>query len=96
MKELIDYQQFCGIMPQTMSTMNNGIPQMTPVELKQKLDAGDDIFVLDVREPHEFQIAQIGGHLIPARRPAEAGWRTGPEQGNRGALQDGRPQPKSR
>ncbi len=64
-KELIDYQQFCGIMPQTMSTMNNGIPQMTPVELKQKLDAGDDIFVLDVREPHEFQIAQIGGHLIP-------------------------------
>jgi adenylyltransferase/sulfurtransferase len=29
------------------------------------LDAGDDLFVLDVREPHEYQICNIGGHLIP-------------------------------
>ena len=34
-------------------------------ELKQRLDAGEDIFVLDVREPHEYQICNIGGHLIP-------------------------------
>jgi adenylyltransferase/sulfurtransferase len=34
-------------------------------ELKRRLDAGEDIYVLDVREPHEYQIANIGGHLIP-------------------------------
>ena len=45
--------------------MKNGIPQMTPTELKQRLDAGADIFVLDVREPFEYQIANIGGTLIP-------------------------------
>jgi adenylyltransferase/sulfurtransferase len=38
---------------------------MTVEELKQRLDRGDDLFVLDVREPHEHQIANIGGHLIP-------------------------------
>jgi adenylyltransferase/sulfurtransferase len=43
----------------------NGIPQMSVTELKQKLDAGEDVFILDVREPYEYQIAQIGGHLIP-------------------------------
>ena len=34
-------------------------------ELKRRQDAGDDIFVLDVREPHEYQISNLGGHLIP-------------------------------
>jgi len=38
---------------------------MTVEELKQRLDRGDDLFVLDVREPHEYQICNIGGHLIP-------------------------------
>jgi adenylyltransferase/sulfurtransferase len=38
---------------------------MTVQELKQRRDAGEDIFVLDVREPHEYQIANIGGTLIP-------------------------------
>ena len=38
---------------------------MTVEELKQRLDRGDDLFVLDVREPNEYQIANIGGHLIP-------------------------------
>jgi len=45
--------------------LNNAIPQMTVQELKQRRDAGEDIFVLDVREPHEYQIASIGGTLIP-------------------------------
>jgi adenylyltransferase/sulfurtransferase len=35
------------------------------VELKRKLDAKEDIFVLDVREPHEVPIANIGAPLIP-------------------------------
>ena len=38
---------------------------MTVEELKQRLERGDDLFVLDVREPHEYQICNIGGHLIP-------------------------------
>ena len=45
--------------------MINGIPQMTVQELKQRRDAGEVIFVLDVREPHEYQFANIGGTLIP-------------------------------
>lgn len=45
--------------------MSNGIPQMTVQQLKQRMDAGEDLFILDVREPYEFQIANIGGKLIP-------------------------------
>lgn len=45
--------------------MTNAIPQMTVQELKQRRDAGEDIFILDVREPYEYQIANIGGTLIP-------------------------------
>jgi len=45
--------------------LTNAIPQMTVQELKQRRDAGEDIFLLDVREPHEYQIANIGGTLIP-------------------------------
>ena len=65
--KLIDYQQFCGIVPETKqeNAVKNGIPQMTVKELKQRLDAGEDVFVLDVREPYEYQIANIGAKLIP-------------------------------
>jgi molybdopterin/thiamine biosynthesis adenylyltransferase/rhodanese-related sulfurtransferase len=64
--KLIDYQQFCGIIPEAkVAAEKNGIPQMSVTELKQKLDAGEDVFILDVREPYEYQIAQIGGYLIP-------------------------------
>jgi adenylyltransferase/sulfurtransferase len=45
--------------------LTNAIPQMTVQELKQRRDAGEDIFILDVREPYEYQIANIGGTLIP-------------------------------
>jgi molybdopterin/thiamine biosynthesis adenylyltransferase/rhodanese-related sulfurtransferase len=65
-KKLIDYQQFCGITPEPKAApVQNGIPQITPKELKQRLDAGENIFVLDVREPHEYQIVNIGAPLIP-------------------------------
>jgi len=54
---------------------NNGIPQITVLELKQRLDAGENLMILDVREPFEYQIANIGGTLIPQnevpRRMAE-------------------------
>jgi adenylyltransferase/sulfurtransferase len=78
--ELIDYQQFCGIAPEPKAELvnerpvQNGIPQITPKELKQKLDSGENIFVLDVREPHEYQIANLGAKLIPLNDlPARAG-----------------------
>jgi molybdopterin/thiamine biosynthesis adenylyltransferase/rhodanese-related sulfurtransferase len=66
-KELIDYQQFCGIIPETAQekNMRNGIPQMTVKELKRRLDAGEDVQLIDVREPYEYQIARMGGKLIP-------------------------------
>ena len=38
---------------------------MTPSELKARLDRGDDLFILDVREPHEYQICNLNGYLIP-------------------------------
>lgn len=65
--KLIDYQQFCGIKPETKEerALKNGIPQMSVKELKQRRDAGEDVYVLDVREPYEYQIANIGGTLIP-------------------------------
>jgi adenylyltransferase/sulfurtransferase len=65
--KLIDYQQFCGIVPETKQehAVKNGILQLTVKELKQRLDAGEDMFVLDVREPYEYQIANIGARLIP-------------------------------
>jgi len=69
--QLIDYDQFCGIAPEPAQAaqVKNGIPQISVKELKSRLDAKkagtDDFFLLDVREPYEVQIAQIGGYLIP-------------------------------
>ena len=66
-KELIDYQQFCGIPQQAaQEATREKLPEITPARLKSRLDAGEDVFVLDVREPHEFEIANIPGTtLIP-------------------------------
>jgi adenylyltransferase/sulfurtransferase len=65
-KELIDYNQFCGIRgEESETTVTTKIPEIQPEELKRRLDAQEDIFVLDVREPHEYQIVNIKGHLIP-------------------------------
>lgn len=67
--KLIDYHQFCGVPnPQAASA-----PEQPPakgeidvVELKSKLDRGDNFVLIDVREPHEWQIARIpGARLIP-------------------------------
>jgi molybdopterin/thiamine biosynthesis adenylyltransferase/rhodanese-related sulfurtransferase len=77
--ELIDYDQFCGIAPPSQvgplevardkavadHPVVDGIPQITVQELKHKLDAKEDVFVLDVREPHEYPIANLGAPLIP-------------------------------
>jgi adenylyltransferase/sulfurtransferase len=66
-KELIDYQHFCGIVPESKEerALKNGIPQISVKELKRRVDSGEDVYILDVREPWEYQIAQMGGKLIP-------------------------------
>ncbi|MFZ0639427.1 MAG: molybdopterin-synthase adenylyltransferase MoeB [Candidatus Acidiferrales bacterium] len=63
--KLIDYAEFCGIRGEEMETKPLDIPEITPKELKARLDRGDDIYILDVREPHEYQICNLRGHLIP-------------------------------
>jgi molybdopterin/thiamine biosynthesis adenylyltransferase/rhodanese-related sulfurtransferase len=63
-KELIDYNEFCGIRGEEMPVETTNA-DISVEELKRRLDAGDDLFVLDVREPHEYQICNINGHLIP-------------------------------
>jgi adenylyltransferase/sulfurtransferase len=78
-KQLIDYDQFCGIeKPKSVGPLEvardqaageapvvDGIPQITVETLKKKLDAKEDFFLLDVREPHEVPIASLGAPLIP-------------------------------
>jgi molybdopterin/thiamine biosynthesis adenylyltransferase/rhodanese-related sulfurtransferase len=62
--QLIDYNEFCGIRGEE-KPVEAGVPEMQVEELKRRLDAGEDLFVLDVREPHEYQICNIKGYLIP-------------------------------
>ncbi|HEY1256283.1 MAG TPA: rhodanese-like domain-containing protein [Terracidiphilus sp.] len=45
--------------------MSNEIPQLSAKELKLRIDAGEQVYILDVREPWEYTTAQIGGKLIP-------------------------------
>lgn len=59
--KLIDYQEFCGIGPETVE---RAVSSVTPEDLNKWL-ALEDIFVLDVREPYEYDIVNISGHLIP-------------------------------
>lgn len=65
--KLIDYEMFCGI-PQAKAEAEKdlaGIPEMTVTELKQVLDSGaDDVLLLDVRNPNEYEIAKIPGSVL--------------------------------
>jgi sulfur-carrier protein adenylyltransferase/sulfurtransferase len=63
--QLIDYNEFCGIRGEEEPESNLLVPEISASELKQRLDQGDDLFILDVREPHEYQICNLKGHLIP-------------------------------
>ena len=66
---LIDYEQFCGLKPAAATTAKADLPgelETTVEDLKARIDRGDRLFILDVREPNEFQIARIPGTtLIP-------------------------------
>lgn len=68
--ELIDYDQFCGVPSneeRNMETVSE-IPEITATELKARLDHGDDLMIIDVREPEEWEIGNLANHgarLIP-------------------------------
>ena len=65
--KLIDYDQFCGVVPAAPEPVAvNHATEITSVELKQRMDRGDALKIVDVREPNEYQINRIpGSELIP-------------------------------
>lgn len=76
--ELIDYEQFCGTPAHDRSEYTNvekkeqekmvEVRQISPIELKKRLDKGDSLVIVDVREPHEWDISnleELGTRLIP-------------------------------
>jgi adenylyltransferase/sulfurtransferase len=63
---LIDYEQFCGVAPKADQVSGTTTDDMTARELKERLDRGEPIVIVDVREPQEYQINRIAGStLIP-------------------------------
>ncbi|MCL5268718.1 MAG: rhodanese-like domain-containing protein [Bacteroidetes bacterium] len=44
---------------------NNPVHEISVIELKERLDSGEEIFILDVRQPDEYRYCNIGGLLIP-------------------------------
>lgn len=92
--ELIDYEQFCGMPAHDKSEFGkqnghedlNKVQEITVTELKTRLDAGEDVLILDVRNPQEWEISALDGSLripkpqieaamndvLAGRRPREA------------------------
>src|SRR5438552_11593753 len=65
-RELIDYEEFCGVPQAAAAEARDTVPEITPRELAARLAAGDDLDLLDVREPHEWEFARSeGARLIP-------------------------------
>ncbi|HEU4385476.1 MAG TPA: molybdopterin-synthase adenylyltransferase MoeB [Anaeromyxobacteraceae bacterium] len=61
---LQDYEAFCGVRGEE-APAGVEVPEVQVEELKRRLDAGEDVVILDVREAHEYQICNLGGLLIP-------------------------------
>ena len=62
---LIDYEQFCGF-PQENQTSK--VAEITVQELKNWMTQGKDFQLIDVREPHEYDIVNLGAELIPLKK----------------------------
>jgi adenylyltransferase/sulfurtransferase len=73
--ELIDYEAFCGLTPPAQERQEADAQKMEEIsatELKQRLDAGDDLQIIDVREPNEHEIARLPDTtLIPLGQIAD-------------------------
>jgi sulfur-carrier protein adenylyltransferase/sulfurtransferase len=67
-RDLIDYDRFCGILPEDQPERSMSVPEITPSELKERLDRGDPLVIVDVREPYEWDIGNLeeyGALLVP-------------------------------
>ena len=64
--QLIDYEQFCGV-----KAVEKPVKEILPEQLYEWLQNGEDIQVIDVREPDEYEMANIGAILIPLATVAE-------------------------
>ncbi len=67
--ELIDYEQFCGVPAHDNSLYGadldkDPVPEISVADFKARLDAGASVFLLDVREPHEAEISQMGAQVL--------------------------------
>jgi len=60
---LVDYEAFCGV--RGAEAAGPDVPEISVEELKRRREAGEDLVLVDVREPHEVQICSLGGRLIP-------------------------------
>jgi adenylyltransferase/sulfurtransferase len=60
---LIDYEAFCGALSEEAQEAAKG-STILAAELKAKIDAGEDLFLLDVREPAEYEIVKIPGSVL--------------------------------
>jgi len=60
-KYLVNYDEFCGLNTPKVSLMK----EVTVQELKAMQESGEDFQLIDVREPHEYDICNLGGELIP-------------------------------
>jgi adenylyltransferase/sulfurtransferase len=65
-KELLpDYEAFCGVISEAAQEASTG-STITVQELKSKIDGAENFYLIDVREPSEFEIVRIpGSHLVP-------------------------------
>jgi len=72
--ELIDYEAFCGVGSNGQSEgqdKEQEVPEVSVEEYKQWVERGEPVQLIDVREPYEYEIAQIGGELIPLKSIAD-------------------------
>ena len=65
-KSLIDYVEFCGLRGEEVAIGSAALPAFSVEEFRRRRDAGEAMELVDVREPHEYEIARIpGARLIP-------------------------------
>lgn len=71
--ELIDYEAFCGVPSANgeEEQEDSKVPEITVQEYKSLLESGEDVQLIDVREPYEVEIAEMGGELIPLKTVAD-------------------------
>lgn len=62
-RELIDYEEFCGIHPEPQQAAEPDF-ELSVEDLKRRVDAGEELTILDVRNPQEYEIARIPGSVL--------------------------------